>query len=74
MPKQSESLRVDIREASRIAGVSPDTIRRLIFKGELRADRIGKGPRAPIRIPVDALNAVIHPIPTVGTIRDGLQK
>lgn len=54
-----------IAEAAEYIGATPAFIRKLIARGDLPAYRIGK--RA-IRIDIRDVDALLKPIPTVGTI------
>jgi excisionase family DNA binding protein len=49
-----------VAEVSRRLRLSPDTVRRKIAAGELRAVRIG-GEHGPLRIPADAVDELLRP-------------
>jgi excisionase family DNA binding protein len=57
-----------VQEAAGALAVDHKTIRRMIARGELPAVRVGARPAGairdtrPIRIPVDALAAALHPV------------
>lgn len=60
---------VTVARAGLILDVHPDTVRRMVTRGDLEAVRLGTGLRAPIRIPMSSIRAALHPLATVGTIR-----
>lgn len=57
---------VTIAEAAQRSSCSPKTIRRYIAAGHLTAYRMG--PKL-IRLDVEELDALMRPLPTVGTLR-----
>lgn len=57
--------RITIAEAAQLKGVHPQTIRRMIARGELVGYRFG--PRL-LRVDPAELEALEHPIPTAGTV------
>lgn len=61
--------RITIADAAQILGLSKDTVRRRISDGELTAYRLGRGPKAPIRLDLREVSAYARPIPTVGVSR-----
>lgn len=54
-----------INEAAEYAAVSPKTIRRYISRGDLTGHRLGK---RLLRVDLNELDALLRPIPTVGTM------
>ncbi len=62
---QGAPTRITIADAARILGLSTDTVRRRISDGELRAYRVGRGPKAPIRLDLDEVSDYARPISTV---------
>ena len=53
-----------LREVARRLDVCEETARRLVARGELPAVRLGAGPRAPIRVASDELQAWLDaPLP-----------
>jgi len=53
---------LSLREAACRLNVSPQTIRRRIATGELRALRLGGSDRFPLRVAALELDALLHPI------------
>ncbi|UGQ43402.1 excisionase family DNA-binding protein [Rhodococcus aetherivorans] len=53
---------LSVAKSAERLGVSEDHIRAALKSGELRGYRIGKGVRAPIRILIADLEAIMHPI------------
>jgi excisionase family DNA binding protein len=47
-------------EAARLLDCTPETIRRWIRRGELRAIKTGDAPSSPLRVPMSALLARMH--------------
>lgn len=56
--------RITIAEAARILGLSTDTVRRRISEGELTAYRVGRGPKAPIRLDLAEVLGYARPVAT----------
>lgn len=68
MPSKSDPVRVSIPEAARRLGVSDDTIRDRISRGELKAERLfSPGKRPLIRIQVSELERHVHPLAASGS-------
>lgn len=57
--------RITIADAAQILGLSTDTVRRRISEGALQAYRVGRGPKAPIRLDLDEVLSYARPIATV---------
>jgi len=57
-----------VSEAAELLGVSPDTVRRAIEAGRLRADTEGAGPTTVRGADVAALAAELRPAPPVGAV------
>ena len=66
---RSLSPRLTIPQAAELLAVSPDTIRRMIARGELRAYRYG--PRV-IRIDPEDLLKVREPVTSLADLRGGV--
>jgi excisionase family DNA binding protein len=47
-------------QAAELLGLTPETIRRWIRRGELRAIKTGDAPSSPLRVPVSELHARMH--------------
>jgi excisionase family DNA binding protein len=58
-----------VGEVAHLLGEHKVTTYKRIQRGELRALRIGTGLHAPLRVPEDALEELLHPI--VGPRREG---
>jgi excisionase family DNA binding protein len=48
-----------VAEVARALAVSPKTVRRRIASGELAAVRLGRGPKAPVRVDSDAVAGLL---------------
>lgn len=62
-----------VRTAARALDVSDDTVYRLIQRGDLAAVRIGSGARAPLRVPLASVLAVLRPAARPATIEENLR-
>lgn len=71
MTEQNNKRRISIGEAAEQLGVSKDTVRRLISRGDLDAYRIGTGERAPVRLDAHDVEACAHRVPTGRPLRGG---
>ena len=65
---QEAPTRITIADAARILGVSTDTVRRRISGGELTAYRVGRGPKAPIRLDLVEVSDYARPIQTAKAV------
>jgi excisionase family DNA binding protein len=65
----NERTLLTVGEVARRLGQHKITVYKRISRGELRALRIGHGLHAPLRVPEDALEELLHPI--VGPRREG---
>lgn len=66
-PSPLDVLYLSMAKAARRQGVSQDTIRRMIDRGELKAYKFGKS----IRIKISDLDKASKPIKTIGDLMDG---
>jgi excisionase family DNA binding protein len=48
-----------VAEVARALAVSPKTVRRRIASGELAAVRLGRGPKAPVRVDPDTVAGLL---------------
>lgn len=66
-PRAREQVWLSIRQAADHTGASTDTIRRRISDGQLPAYYVGKSHM--LRIKTNDLDALMRPVPTVGSRR-----
>lgn len=55
---------MSLQEAAEYLGVSTKTLRRRISEGTLKAYRVGKGPRSPLRLRRDDLDGLLVRVPS----------
>lgn len=56
---------VTLQVAAEILALSPQTVRRMIARGDLRAFRVGTSAAAPIRVDLNQIESeLLRPIPT----------
>ena len=68
------ALRITIAEAALVLGLSKETIKRRISSGELPHYRVGRGPRAPIRLLRSDVEAYAIPGRPAGAPRDAASR
>ena len=55
-----------VEEAAEVLGTHPETIRRMIRDGSLRAVRLGTGSRSPFRVPNEEIDRFLREGPRTG--------